>query len=248
MKLTILSPRKSLGKADLAFKPTRQQIDRFKAELLKVLEHSNPTETEEFHKNLVADFLKRTYFSPAFFINTKGRADLVIHTGADASYPVGVLLEAKRPANAQEMVRPDQLNTKAFQELVLYYMRERFNHSRRNLGIKNLVVTNGWQWFMFAAEVFEREFAQNSGFVQLFVDFEAGRLAGKTTDFFYKEIAAPAINAIESEVRFTHFDVRDYETALRARLRSRFPHVQRRSRVADAAMVMSVSATAVSCS
>lgn len=215
MKLTILSPREALGRADLAFKPTRQQIDRFKAELLKVLEHSNPTETEEFHKNLVADFLKRTYFSPSFFINTKGRADLVIHTGADASYPVGVLLEAKRPANAQEMVRPDQLNTKSFQELVLYYMRERFNHNRRNLGIKNLVVTNGWQWFIFAAEVFEREFAQNSGFVQLFVDFEAGRLAGKTTDFFYKEIAAPAINAIESEVRFTHFDVRDYETALR---------------------------------
>ncbi|WP_336970014.1 DUF7149 domain-containing protein [Sphingobium aromaticiconvertens] len=215
MNLTIHSPREALGKADRAFKPTRQQIDRFKAELLKLLDHSNPAETEEYHKNLIADFLKRTYFSPAFFINTKGRTDLVIHTGTDASHPVGVLIEAKRPANAHEMVRIDQLNTKAFQELVLYYMRERFNHNRRNLGIKNLVVTNGWQWFIFSAEVFEREFAQNSRFVQLYTDFEAGRLAGKTTDFFYKEIAAPAINAIEGDIRFTHFDMRDYHAAIR---------------------------------
>jgi hypothetical protein len=35
---------------------------------------------------------------------------------------------------------------------------------------------------------------------------------------------------------------------LRGRLRRRSPHVQRRSRVAEAAMVMRVSATAVSCS
>src|SRR4051794_14716750 len=111
MKLVLLSPLEALGKADLAFKPTRQQIDRFKAELLNFLGHSNPEETEEFHKNLIADFLKRSYFSPSFFINTKGRTDLVVHTGSDASHPVGVLIEVKRPANAQEMVRTDQLNT-----------------------------------------------------------------------------------------------------------------------------------------
>jgi hypothetical protein len=38
----------------------------------------NETESEEFHKNLLADFLKHSYYSPQHFINTKGRNDLVI--------------------------------------------------------------------------------------------------------------------------------------------------------------------------
>ena len=126
-----------------------------------------------------------------------------------------MLIETKRTTNTAEMVKVGQLNTKAFQELVLYYMCERFSLSRRNIGIKNLVVTNGWQWFIFPSEIFEREFAHNPEFVQLFTDFEGGRLAGRTTDFFYKEIAAPAIDAIADEIRFTNFDMRDYESVLR---------------------------------
>lgn len=215
MKLTVLSPRETLRKADHAFKPTRQQVDHFKAQLLTILDHSNPAESEEYHKNLIADFLKRTYYSPSFFINTKGSTDLVVHTGPDAKRPVGVLIEAKRPANMQEMVKTDQLNTKAFQELVLYFMRERFSSLRRNLGIKNLVVTNGRRWFIFAAEVFERHFAQKPHFVELFGDFEAGRLSGRTTDFFYREIASPAIEAMDGEICFTYFDLHEYEAALR---------------------------------
>ena len=45
---------------------------------------------EEFHKNLVIDFLKKTYYDPRHFINTKGRNDLVIHNGNNASSSVGV--------------------------------------------------------------------------------------------------------------------------------------------------------------
>ncbi len=215
MKLKVQSPRDALGKVDLAVKPTRQQVDRFKLSLLELLDHSNPAETEEHQKNLISDFLKQTYFSPNFFINTKGNTDLVIHTGSDATHPVGVLLEAKRASNVQEMVRTDQINTKAFQELVLYYLRERLSPGRQNVSIKNLVVTNGWQWFIFGADLFEREFAQNRGLVQLYKEFEAGVLASKKTDFFYKEIASPAIDSIKNEVSFTHFDIRDYEKALR---------------------------------
>lgn len=215
MKLVLLTPKDALGKAELAFKPTRAQIDRFKSEMSTVIGHINPAESEEYHKSLISDFLKKTYFAPSFFINTKGKADLVIHTGADASHSVGVLVEVKRPTNSQEMLRPDHINAKAFQELVLYYMRERFDPHQRNLNIKNLVVTNGWEWFIFSADLFEREFAQSTNFVKLFKDFEASRLAGKTTDFFYKEIASPAISAIKSEVRFAYFDVRDYEPNLK---------------------------------
>ena len=51
--------------------------------------------------------------------------------------------------------------------------------------------------------------------VKQFNDFEGGRLAGKTTDFFYREIAEPFINTLTQEIEFTFFDIREYEKPLR---------------------------------
>lgn len=97
------------------------------------MDRTNDTESEEFHKNLVTDFLKKTYYDPTHFINTKGRNDLVIHNGDKAASIVGVIIEAKKPTNKAEMVSAEKLNVKAFQELVLYYLRERITH--KNLEI-----------------------------------------------------------------------------------------------------------------
>jgi hypothetical protein len=208
-----LKPRKAINKAFLKIKPNRTEIERFKINLIELLDRTNDTESEEFHKNLVSDFLKRTYYEPNHFINTKGRNDLVIHNGNKAKTTVGVIIEAKKPTNKTEMVTREKLNTKAFQELVLYYLRERITH--KNLEVKYLVATNINEWFIFDANSFERLFAQNKPLVKQFTDFEAGRLAGKTTDFFYREIAQPYINTIKQEIEFTYFDIREYEKPLR---------------------------------
>ena len=58
----ILKPRKALNKAFLKVKPNRSQIELFKKNLKELLDRTNDTETEEFHKNLVIDFLKKTYY------------------------------------------------------------------------------------------------------------------------------------------------------------------------------------------
>ncbi|WP_051119573.1 class I SAM-dependent DNA methyltransferase [Gillisia sp. CAL575] len=209
----ILKPRKALNKAFLKVKPNRSQIERFKENLIQLLDRTNDTESEEFHKNLVTDFLKKTYYEPAHFINTKGRTDLVIHNGNKAKSSVGVIIEAKKPTNRAEMLSKEKLNVKAFQELVLYYLRERI--SQKNLEVKYVVATNINEWFIFDANIFEKAFAQNKRLVSQFIDFEAGRLAGKTTDFFYKEIAEPFISEMQHEVEFTYFDIRNYEKPLR---------------------------------
>lgn len=128
MTLNQLKPRKALNKAFLKVKPSRADIEGFKTNLIQLLDRINDAETEEFHKNLVIDFLKKTYYDPNHFINTKGRNDLVIHNGNKAQTSVGVILEAKKPANRGEMVSTTKLNAKAFQELVLYYLRERITH------------------------------------------------------------------------------------------------------------------------
>ncbi len=222
--IKILKPRKAINKAFLKIKPNRTDIESFKAHLIQLLDRTNDSESEEFHKNLIIDFLKKTYYEPNHFINTKGRNDLVIHNGTKASSTVGVIIEAKKPTNKAEMLKamvptdtPQQalskINVKAFQELLLYYLRERITH--KNLEIKYLIATNINEWFIFDATFFEKQFAQNKSLVKQFDDFENGRLAGKTTDFFYKEIAEPFIANLKNDIEYTYFDIRDYEKPLR---------------------------------
>jgi adenine-specific DNA-methyltransferase len=213
VELKELKPRKALNKAFLKVKPNRSEIEGFKTNLIQLLDRTNDTESEEFHKNLVIDFLKKTYYDPNHFLNTKGRNDLVIHNGSNATSSVGVIIEAKKPTNKSEMITTKKLNAKAFQELVLYYLRERITN--KNLEVKHLVATNINEWFIFDATLFEGLFAQNKNLVKQFNDFEGGRLADTKTDFFYKQIAEPFIAGIQTEIEFTYFDLQEYQKLLR---------------------------------
>jgi len=213
MKLNILKPRQSLNKAFLKVKPNRTEIESFKQNLAKLIDHINEAETEEFHKNIVSTFLKDTYYKENHFINTKGRNDLVIHNGKDAKSTVGVIIEAKKPTNKAEMLKTDNINTKAFQELVLYYLRERI--TGKNLDVKYLIATNIYEWFIFDAQLFDKLFTHNKAFVNQFNDFEENRLSIHKTESFYKEIAEPFINEIKTEITFTHFDIREFNSIIR---------------------------------
>jgi hypothetical protein len=146
MQLTLLFARKSLNKAYLKVKPTRSEIELFKKNLIGLPDGLDESESEEHNKNDLGDFLKNTFYHPKFYINTKDRTDLVIHNGPDAKSFAGVLIEAKKPSNKTEMIQRDNLNAKAFHELILYYLRERItNH---NLEIKHLVVTNIYECYV----------------------------------------------------------------------------------------------------
>lgn len=78
MTTNLLEPRKALNKAFLKIKPSRSHIEDFKTNLIQILDFINEKESEEFHKNLVIDFLKKTYYDPTYSVNTKGRNDLII--------------------------------------------------------------------------------------------------------------------------------------------------------------------------
>jgi len=219
-----LKPRKALNKAFLKVKPNRIEIERFKTNLIQLLDRIKDAESEEFHKNLVSDFLKDTYYKQNHFINTKGRNDLVIHNGDKASTTVGVIIEAKSPTNKAEMLKVyaagdtteqmlTKINVKAFQELVLYYLRERITH--KNIEVKYLIATNINEWFIFDAMQFDRLFAQNKNLVKLFNEFEGHRTSETKTDFFYKVIAEPFIHDLNQSIEYTYFDIREYEKPLR---------------------------------
>ena len=209
MSFNILTPRAALNKAFLKVKPTRQEIEAFKANLKNLLSSINDNESEEFQKNLIIEFLRDTYYKQSHFINTKGRNDLVIHTGNTAKTNVGVIIETKKFGNKSEMVSERNMNTKAFQELVLYFLRERI--TQKNHDIKHLIITNIYEWYVFDVNVFERLVTRNKAIVKEFEKFESGKLAGNTTDFFYSEIAKPYIANITQELEYTYFDIRSYK-------------------------------------
>ncbi|MFK7050808.1 hypothetical protein FLACOL_02330 [Flavobacterium columnare] len=209
----LIEPRKALNKAFLKIKPNRTGIELFKQNLIQLLNSIKEKESEEFHKNLISDFLKNTYYSPNHFINTKGRNDLVIHIGKEAKSNVGVIVEAKSPTNKAEMLSQKNINSKALQEMVLYFLRERITH--KNLEVKNIVATNVYEWYIFDAQLFDKLFAQNKSLVKQFQDFEEGKLSGTNTDFFYKEIAKPYIETILDKLEYTYFDLASYDKILR---------------------------------
>jgi hypothetical protein len=209
----IKTPKQSLNPAFLKQKPDRCSIELFKKEFISLLDKTNDIENEEFHKNLIIDFLNSVYYKDNHYINTKGRSDLVVHNSKSADLPVGVLVEVKKPTNKSEMVSKSNLNAKSFQELVLYYLRER--KSSKNFELRHLIITNINEWFVFDAQDFERLFYKNSELVKKFEQFEAKTLSGTSTHFFYTDIASDAINKVQAEIPYTYFDIRDYNKILR---------------------------------
>lgn len=216
MELNVRKPKKALSenKAFLRMQPDRAHVEKFKENLSNLITQLKKNEHEEHHKNDVSDFLKNTFYNPEFYINTYDRTDLVIHRGKAATEPVSVMIEVKKPTNKSEMVTVENINAKAFQELILYYLRERI--TKKNQDIKHLIITNNYEWFIFDAHVFENLFAKNKTFVKKFEDFERGGLSGKDTDYFYREVAKPFIEEINQIIAFVHFDIRDYEKYLEA--------------------------------
>ncbi|GHU98074.1 hypothetical protein FACS189483_05600 [Spirochaetia bacterium] len=208
--------KEALNKAYIKARPEREAIERFKANFITLLDgiQASPSETEEHLKNLVSDFLKKTWYDPDYNINTSARIDLVIHTGKTTATGIGVIIEAKRPGNKTEMISRTNLNAKATQELLLYYLRETVDNN--NLELKHLIITNTQEWYIFDARDFYHCFSQNKELLKLYGDFKTGSLLEKDNSFFYSQIAAPSIQANEQKLNYTYFNIADYEKIIRS--------------------------------
>jgi adenine-specific DNA-methyltransferase len=119
---------------------TIMSLDEEKNRFVSLLTHylntliNNQNESEEYQKNLLKDFLSQVL--PNNYINTYERIDLAIHNGAASESSPGVIFECKRLNNNSEMMSKRNLNTKAFQEIIYYYLKERI--IKHNVEIKNI--------------------------------------------------------------------------------------------------------------
>ncbi len=192
MKIQKQAPFEVLNKSYSRLPMSFAQMDNFKAGLALMFGRINEQESEENLKNIVADFLKNTFYSPDYEVNTKGRNDLVIHEGRTSTDPVGVIIEAKKPSNRSEMISFEKPNSKALHELVLYYLREKMEAN--NHKIKYLIATDIWQWYFFDENWFEKNIFLNT---QLRKDYQEWKISGKDTAHFYKNIAQTFLEKFE---------------------------------------------------
>ncbi len=211
MLLTPRTPAKSLDPA-YKLRPEREQIEHFKESFKTLFGHIDERESEENVKDHLMDFLKAVYYQESYLVAPKGKTDFVIHLGKDAASPSGVLFEVKRPANRSEMVSRENLNTKAFHELLLYYFQERSRD--HNSDLRHCVVTNVYEWYIFDAALIDRVFYRNAHLQREYKAWASGQKVSKNNDLFYNEIAKPFLAELDEEIPFTYFDLRTFQKNL----------------------------------
>lgn len=210
MKLITYTPLQTLNKAFRKEKVSRDDFNKFKAELQKLLKKINEEESEEHLKTPLRDFLKNTFYNE-HEINTKDRTDLGIYLDNTDKSKLGVIIETKKPSNVGDMITKTDINKKAMHEAILYYLRERIEAN--NDEIKNIIITNLYEWFIFDAHSFERLFFKSS-LNKEYNKWKTGQKTSSNTDLFYKEIVKPFLETNDKEISSTYFDLRSYQTNL----------------------------------
>ncbi|HEX8428321.1 DUF7149 domain-containing protein [Hymenobacter sp.] len=205
MKLHPLLPSQALDLAYRRQKTTRIALGAFEAARLALLPELDAAKDEADMVQPLIRFLHAAGLG-GYYLNSHGKRDLVLRTGPNAADPFGVLFELKHRKNAGEMVRPDNLNRKALHELLLYYFQERTSEVQLP-ELRQLVVTTGYEWFVFDAHEFHRVFWKYTELRQQFQKFKQGQTTAPDTSHFYNDIARPLLDKLETEVNFTYFSL-----------------------------------------
>jgi hypothetical protein len=95
-----LEPKQALKKEYLKVKPDRESFAAFKVHLARLLDLCDSQKDEEFNKNLLSDFLKKSFYGDRYFINTKGKSELALAF----AHPSMVLLKAMMIVNLSEAI------------------------------------------------------------------------------------------------------------------------------------------------
>lgn len=208
------TPSESINKTFLNRPLTHATYSTFIRALQKLLASSTEQkqQIEEYQKTLLRDFLNEIGYGGTYSINVADRIDLAIFESTAKDARVSVIFETKKRGSV-ELCRTSDLNRKALQEALLYYLRERLGKVMKrepNLNIKNIVITDIDNWFVFDSRVFENAFLHDSALTKAFLDFERGSLSATKTEAFYNEIASPAIDRHIDELSYTYFNLADH--------------------------------------
>ena len=215
-----------------------QSISAFEESLCEMLKSVQSDSSEEFQKNLIAQFL-RTNFD--YECNVRGRADLAIYDEGIAK----VLFEVKSTQNKAEFVKSPNLSSlrgseanaaihnqnidcheslrdsrndawslesKAFYESILYFLRE--FHQKKNNNIKHIILCTAREFYIIKAQTYHALFIANADkAIQKAIDTaykncDLNQGNDTSTGKFYAEIES-ILREMSSTLEFCYVNVAD---------------------------------------
>ena len=180
------------------------ELKGFEDTIKKLIKNHRTDESEEHNKSYIQEFLEFFYKKDnGFTVNTKGNIDLVI---SKENQPL-VLIETKAPNQKNEFPSHNNLNVKALQQLLLYYLKE---FDRGNKSLRHLCITNGIQWFCFDAQPFHSALV-DTNIRKEYKDFSHKKSVLQSTEEFYKNIAQPHIEKKEPSLKYVYVDLSSLE-------------------------------------
>jgi adenine-specific DNA-methyltransferase len=201
MQLNIQSPFKTLNKAYLKEKVSRNNVELFKVELTALFNKAATGHSEDTLKDFITEFLRNTWYNTNHSITiNKERKDLSIHTGKTAADPVSVIAEIKKTGST-EMIADGKLNVKAFHELVLYYLQERITIG--NNEIKYLLASDVNNWILIDANEFDKKIYGHTKIKRLYETYVNDK---KDNPFFYNELKK-IIEETDDTITCTQFNL-----------------------------------------
>ncbi|WP_428235157.1 DUF7149 domain-containing protein [Gracilimonas sp.] len=215
MQLQTKTVRQGINKAYLKVNVKRADLDAFKIEATRYLDQIEEagSESEEHLKGYLKDFLSRSFYEgEEKLVNTSDRIDLAIYSGKTTSSSVDVIIEAKRPDNKAEMISKDNPNRKALQEALHYYFDQR---ESGNDDLKQVVITNYIEFFIFDAREIERHFYSKKKLLKTYRQWKNDEKVSGKTDFIYQKFEA-FINESDADVTATHADLSKFQKQLSA--------------------------------
>ena len=205
MKLEIKAPEELLNKAYASQMVASESMEHFSGNLSTLVEYLQHGDNEGHQKDHVRDFLNNTWYRKTNLVASQnnGNIDLTIYSDLSTS-TISVIIETKSTTNAAEMMTRQKPNAKAFHEIVLYYLRE---YDSGNHKVKNLIVTNTYEWFVFDGVWFEKNIGRNARLMKAYRAYKAER---RDTTHFYESVAKQWLENLETPIPCCWFDLRDY--------------------------------------
>ena len=198
-----IEPKDAVGKNILLkqYEPAKNEYDNFLQALKELNSNIDEDGREGYNEGCILKFLSKAFYDSSVHKDKKGDIDLVITTESK----VRVILEAKKVDSTEFPKVDGNINVKALQETVYYYLQESIG--KGNKSVSRIVITNGIEWFVFDSKDFERLFGKP--LKKDFEDFTAGRLSIKNRDEFYLEFAKPAIEKVKDQLDYVYFNIQE---------------------------------------
>ena len=144
-----------------AFRPSEKTILEFENDLNKLLINAQKEDSEEYQKNEINKFLHKVF---GYDCNVRGKIDSAIYEDD----LVRVIIETKSIKNTQEFVKnnSNNLESKAFYESILYFLRE--NITSRNNNITFVILATAEIFYIINAKDYLNNFAKNKEIIKAF--------------------------------------------------------------------------------